>query len=173
MRPRTRRRRLRYPDTPATSADLWRARTVPTSARRRASPGQWDRRRHLNRRAWPAWHGVWHGSPRGGAIARLTSVSAPRHDRATSVAVRGRSCTRPLKRALPGCGTAVRDTRARTARMCASSYGERTKSPRLPNAVAQINDAAADSVLLEEFKVGARVGRQCGIAPSQNDWPDE
>jgi hypothetical protein len=34
-------------------------------------------------------------------------------------------------------------------------------------------DAVAESVLVEEFKVSACAGWQCGIAPTQNDWPDD
>ena len=36
-----------------------------------------------------------------------------------------------------------------------------------------MHDAATDSVLVEKFKVSARVGRQRGIAPAQDDWLDE
>ena len=25
----------------------------------------------------------------------------------------------------------------------------------------------------DELKVGARLGRQCGVAPTEDDWPDE
>jgi hypothetical protein len=28
-------------------------------------------------------------------------------------------------------------------------------------------------VLVEELEFGAHVGRQCGIAPTEDDWPDE
>ncbi len=28
-------------------------------------------------------------------------------------------------------------------------------------------------MLVEELEVGARVGRECGIAPTEDDWPDE
>jgi hypothetical protein len=34
-------------------------------------------------------------------------------------------------------------------------------------------DAVAESVLVEELKVSACAGWQCGIAPTQNDWPDD
>lgn len=43
----------------------------------------------------------------------------------------------------------------------------------LLKAVAEVDDAAAESVLLDELKIGARVGRQCGLAPTEHDWPDE
>ncbi|MDQ1506281.1 MAG: hypothetical protein QOD57_4008, partial [Actinomycetota bacterium] len=39
------------------------------------------------------------------------------------------------------------------------------------NAVAEMYDAVSESVLVEELKVGAGAGWQCGIAPTQNDWP--
>ena len=36
-----------------------------------------------------------------------------------------------------------------------------------------MDDAVAESVLVEELEIGARVGRQCGVAPTEDDWPDE
>lgn len=43
----------------------------------------------------------------------------------------------------------------------------------LLKAVAEVDDAAAESVLVDELKIGASVGRQCGLAPTEDDWPDE
>jgi len=34
-------------------------------------------------------------------------------------------------------------------------------------------DAVGESVLVEELEVGAHVGRQCGLAPTEDEWPDE
>ncbi len=34
-------------------------------------------------------------------------------------------------------------------------------------------DAAAAPVLVDERQIGARIGRQCGGAPTEDDWPDE
>src|SRR4051794_16415100 len=41
------------------------------------------------------------------------------------------------------------------------------------NAVAQLYDAVAESVLVEEIEVGAHVGRECGLAATEDHWPDE
>jgi hypothetical protein len=43
----------------------------------------------------------------------------------------------------------------------------------LLKAVAEVDDAAAEPVLVDELKIGACDGGQCGIAPSEDDWPDE
>ena len=40
-------------------------------------------------------------------------------------------------------------------------------------AVPQVDDAAVESVLVDELKIGAVVGRQCGVPPTEDDWPDE
>jgi hypothetical protein len=45
--------------------------------------------------------------------------------------------------------------------------------PSLPKAVAEVDDVAAEPVLVDEFKIGARVGRQCGVAPTEDDRADE
>jgi hypothetical protein len=39
-------------------------------------------------------------------------------------------------------------------------------SASLLNAVAEVDDAAGESVLIDELKIGARLGRQCGVAPT-------
>ena len=36
-----------------------------------------------------------------------------------------------------------------------------------------MDDTAAESVLVDELKIGARLGRQCGVAPTEDDRPDE
>ena len=36
-----------------------------------------------------------------------------------------------------------------------------------------MDDAAAESVLVDELEIGAGVGWQCGVAPTEDDWPDE
>jgi hypothetical protein len=46
-------------------------------------------------------------------------------------------------------------------------------SAPLLNAVAEVDDAAGESVLIDELKIGARLGRQCGVAPTKYDWPDK
>src|SRR5918995_6281304 len=46
-------------------------------------------------------------------------------------------------------------------------------SPSSHKAVAELYDAVAEAVLVEELEVGAHVGRQCGLAPTEDDWPDE
>ena len=28
-------------------------------------------------------------------------------------------------------------------------------------------------MLVDELKIGVRVGRECGVAPTEGDWPDE
>ena len=43
----------------------------------------------------------------------------------------------------------------------------------LLKAVAEVDDAAAESVLVDELEIGAGVGWQCGVAPTEDDWPDE
>jgi hypothetical protein len=45
--------------------------------------------------------------------------------------------------------------------------------PSLPKVVADVDDAAAEPVLVDELKIGARVGRQCRVAPTEDDRPDE
>ncbi len=36
-----------------------------------------------------------------------------------------------------------------------------------------MDDAAAESVLVDELEIGARVVRQCEVPPTEDDWPDE
>ncbi len=36
-----------------------------------------------------------------------------------------------------------------------------------------MDDAAAEPVLVDELQIDAHVGRQCGGAPTEDDWPDE
>ena len=36
-----------------------------------------------------------------------------------------------------------------------------------------MNDAVAEPVLVDERQIGARIGRQCGGAPADDDWPGE
>ena len=43
----------------------------------------------------------------------------------------------------------------------------------LLKAVAEVDDAAAESVLVDELEIGARLGRQCRVAPTEDDRPDE
>src|SRR5437660_8261429 len=43
----------------------------------------------------------------------------------------------------------------------------------LESAVAEVYDAVAESALVEELELGARVGRQRGLAPTEDDGPDE
>src|SRR5213080_1509399 len=43
----------------------------------------------------------------------------------------------------------------------------------LQRAVAEMYDAVAESALVEERELGARVGRQRRLAPTEDDEPDE
>ncbi|MGH9191560.1 MAG: hypothetical protein ACRDZ0_03685, partial [Acidimicrobiales bacterium] len=43
----------------------------------------------------------------------------------------------------------------------------------LQRAVAEVYDAVAESALVEERELGARVGRQRRLAPTEDDGPDE
>jgi hypothetical protein len=43
----------------------------------------------------------------------------------------------------------------------------------LVKTVAEVDDAAAESVLVDELEIGVGVGWQCGVAPTEDDWPDE
>ena len=70
---------------------------------------------------------------------------------------------RPLTRGKRGFSVRRRSGAVREAPSPASSL----------NAVAEVDDAAAESVLVDELEVGARVDRQCGVAPTEDDWPDE
>lgn len=36
-----------------------------------------------------------------------------------------------------------------------------------------MDDAAAESVLIDECEIDAHGGRQCGVALTEDDWPDE
>jgi hypothetical protein len=36
-----------------------------------------------------------------------------------------------------------------------------------------VYDTVAESVFVEKLEAGARVGRQRGVAPAEDDWPDE
>ena len=40
-------------------------------------------------------------------------------------------------------------------------------------AVADVDDAVAEAALVEELELGARVGRQRRLAPTEDDGPDE
>ena len=39
--------------------------------------------------------------------------------------------------------------------------------------MAEVDDAAAESVLVDELKIGARVGRQRRVAPTEEEGPYE
>jgi hypothetical protein len=43
----------------------------------------------------------------------------------------------------------------------------------LLQAVSEVDDAAAESMLVDELKIGVRVGRECGVALTEGDWPGE
>ena len=43
----------------------------------------------------------------------------------------------------------------------------------LRNAIAEVNDAAAEPVLVDELQIDALVGRQCGVTTAKDDGPDE
>src|SRR5580700_11422007 len=43
----------------------------------------------------------------------------------------------------------------------------------LLKAVAEVDDAAAESVLVDELEIGAKVVWQCGVATTEDDWPHE
>ena len=47
------------------------------------------------------------------------------------------------------------------------------RRPSSPHAVAEVHDAVAEPVLVDELQVDAQVGRQRGGAPTEDDWPDE
>ena len=49
----------------------------------------------------------------------------------------------------------------------------RALRPRLTHPVAEVDGAAAEPVLVDELEIGACAGRQCGVAPTEDDWPDE
>ena len=52
--------------------------------------------------------------------------------------------------------------------------GERARSPlSLLKAIAEVDDAATESMLVDELQIDARVGRQRGGAPTEHDWPHE
>jgi hypothetical protein len=52
--------------------------------------------------------------------------------------------------------------------------GARVRFPASsPKSVAEVDDAAAEAVLVDASQIGVRVGRQSGVAPTADDWPDE
>src|SRR3954469_15759878 len=61
------------------------------------------------------------------------------------------------------------------------STARRSTMPRRPSprsirpdeAVAELHDTVVESVLFEELESGAQVGRECAVAPTQDDWPHE
>ena len=43
----------------------------------------------------------------------------------------------------------------------------------LKNAIMEVDYAAAEPVLIDELQIDARVGPQCGRAPTEDGWPDK
>jgi hypothetical protein len=107
----------------------------------------------------------------GRALVHLAGLLAPQPDGRSRVAVWGHSSEPMFEAMCAGVSSWVLSSvpimGLGLAQEVDHSQGLRSKP------VAEVDDATAKSVLLEENEIDARVDRQCGVAPAEDDRPDE